>query len=235
MRTSMLATDGYKFSMAEAGWPLRDETFHAVLRRGGLQVLPFDVTLAPDVEWMPCSLPLMVAETSETFALLPKDRPSWPPDTVESFTSSSTLFSPWRPASSPCTSLLSLIQTLAFVAERSSAVALLVSFELTMRSSRLMPPLTIGSVEVSVLSLMVILQFTPATIGVSLPSYFLPEIVIVSFGRHVTGNDTNLRPSAEIAPIALESERRLLEALDTRERAQFDVLIDRLLAAAKRL
>ena len=40
---------------------------------------------------------------------------------------------------------------------------------------------------------------------------------------------------AKIAPIALESERRLLEALDTRERAQFDVLIDRLLAAAKRL
>jgi nicotinate phosphoribosyltransferase len=28
MAQSLLATDGYKFSMAEAGWPLRTETFH---------------------------------------------------------------------------------------------------------------------------------------------------------------------------------------------------------------
>ncbi len=41
--TSMLATDGYKFSMAEAGWPLRRETFYYSHRKGGAQVLPFDV------------------------------------------------------------------------------------------------------------------------------------------------------------------------------------------------
>ena len=41
--TGLLVTDGYKFSMAEAGWPLRDETFYASHRKGGLQVLPFDV------------------------------------------------------------------------------------------------------------------------------------------------------------------------------------------------
>jgi DNA-binding MarR family transcriptional regulator len=40
---------------------------------------------------------------------------------------------------------------------------------------------------------------------------------------------------ARIAPIALESERRLLATLDPRERAQFDDLIDRLLKAAKLL
>lgn len=37
---------------------------------------------------------------------------------------------------------------------------------------------------------------------------------------------------ARIAPIALASERRLLSALDPRERAQLHALIDRLLAAA---
>ena len=41
--TSMLATDGYKFSMAEAGWPLRRETFYYSHRKGGAQLLPFDV------------------------------------------------------------------------------------------------------------------------------------------------------------------------------------------------
>lgn len=40
---SVLLTDGYKFSMAEAGWPLRRETFYYSHRKGGLQVLPFDV------------------------------------------------------------------------------------------------------------------------------------------------------------------------------------------------
>lgn len=40
---------------------------------------------------------------------------------------------------------------------------------------------------------------------------------------------------ARIAPIALASEQRLLAALDTRERAQLDALIDRLLDAAKTL
>lgn len=44
MRTiSGLETDGYKFSMAEAGWPLRTETFYYSHRKGGLQVLPIDV------------------------------------------------------------------------------------------------------------------------------------------------------------------------------------------------
>jgi nicotinate phosphoribosyltransferase len=43
MGAGLLVTDGYKFSMAEAGWPLREETFSATHRRGGLQVVPFDV------------------------------------------------------------------------------------------------------------------------------------------------------------------------------------------------
>ncbi len=40
---SLLATDAYKFSMAEAGAPLRPETFYYSHRRGGPHVLPFDV------------------------------------------------------------------------------------------------------------------------------------------------------------------------------------------------
>lgn len=40
---------------------------------------------------------------------------------------------------------------------------------------------------------------------------------------------------ARIAPIALASEERLLTALDARERAQLEALIDRLLEAAKLL
>lgn len=43
MATSLLATDGYKFSMAEAGWPLRQETFYYTHRKGGLQVMPLDI------------------------------------------------------------------------------------------------------------------------------------------------------------------------------------------------
>lgn len=43
MGSSLLATDGYKFSMAEAGWPLRVETFYYCHRKGGPQLLPFDV------------------------------------------------------------------------------------------------------------------------------------------------------------------------------------------------
>jgi nicotinate phosphoribosyltransferase len=43
MGASLLATDGYKFSMAEAGWPLREETFYYCHRRGGLQVMPLDL------------------------------------------------------------------------------------------------------------------------------------------------------------------------------------------------
>jgi DNA-binding MarR family transcriptional regulator len=40
---------------------------------------------------------------------------------------------------------------------------------------------------------------------------------------------------ARIAPIALASEQRLLAALDARERAQLDALLDRLLAASREL
>src|SRR5262245_58358688 len=42
MAQSLLATDGYKFSMAEAGWPLRTETFYYSHRTGCPQVLPVD-------------------------------------------------------------------------------------------------------------------------------------------------------------------------------------------------
>lgn len=40
---TILVTDGYKFSMAEAGFPLRQETFHYTHRKGGWQYLPLDV------------------------------------------------------------------------------------------------------------------------------------------------------------------------------------------------
>jgi nicotinate phosphoribosyltransferase len=40
---SILATDGYKFAMAAAGFPLRKETFYYSHRRGGPHYLPFDV------------------------------------------------------------------------------------------------------------------------------------------------------------------------------------------------
>lgn len=40
---NLLTTDGYKFSMAEAGWPLRTETFYYTHRRGGAAIVPFDV------------------------------------------------------------------------------------------------------------------------------------------------------------------------------------------------
>ncbi len=43
MTTSVLATDGYKFRMAEVGWPLREETFYYSHRKGGWQLLPIDV------------------------------------------------------------------------------------------------------------------------------------------------------------------------------------------------
>ena len=40
---SVLMTDGYKFSMAQAGFPLRRETFHLVFRYGGPWFVPFDL------------------------------------------------------------------------------------------------------------------------------------------------------------------------------------------------
>ena len=38
----VLKTDHYKLTMAEAGWPLRNETFYYSHRRGGPHLLPFD-------------------------------------------------------------------------------------------------------------------------------------------------------------------------------------------------
>jgi nicotinate phosphoribosyltransferase len=43
MSESLLASDGYKFSMAEAGWPLRREVFYYSHRKGGFQVQPVDI------------------------------------------------------------------------------------------------------------------------------------------------------------------------------------------------
>jgi nicotinic acid phosphoribosyltransferase len=43
MTTSSLATDAYKFSMAQAGFPLRRETFYFSFRRGGVQFIPLDL------------------------------------------------------------------------------------------------------------------------------------------------------------------------------------------------
>ncbi len=40
---NLLTTDGHKFSMAEAGWPLRVETFYYAHRKGGASIVPFDV------------------------------------------------------------------------------------------------------------------------------------------------------------------------------------------------
>lgn len=44
--SSILTTDGYKLSMAEAGYPLRRETFYYTHRRGGPQVWPIDTERA---------------------------------------------------------------------------------------------------------------------------------------------------------------------------------------------
>ena len=39
----LLQTDAYKLSMAQAGFPLRPETFYLSFRRGGWQFVPFDL------------------------------------------------------------------------------------------------------------------------------------------------------------------------------------------------
>lgn len=41
--SSVLATDAYKFSMAQAGFPLRRETFYLSFRFGGFQYVPIDL------------------------------------------------------------------------------------------------------------------------------------------------------------------------------------------------
>lgn len=43
MASSILDTDGYKFSMAQAGSPLRHETFYFSFRRGGWHYNPYDL------------------------------------------------------------------------------------------------------------------------------------------------------------------------------------------------
>lgn len=59
---SILETDGYKFSMASAGFPLRRETFHYTHRKGGWSYLPVD----------PAALvrSLLPTPTAEDFAYL---------------------------------------------------------------------------------------------------------------------------------------------------------------------
>ncbi len=57
---SSLATDAYKYSMAQAGFPLRRETFYFSFRRGGPQFVPFD-------------LASIVREMVETIAPTPED------------------------------------------------------------------------------------------------------------------------------------------------------------------
>ena len=52
--SSVLATDAYKFSMAQAGFPLRRETFYFSFRFGGLHTIPFD--LAAHVRAMTAAL-----------------------------------------------------------------------------------------------------------------------------------------------------------------------------------
>lgn len=42
-KASVLMTDAYKFSMAQAGFPLREETFVLSLRKGGPFYIPFDL------------------------------------------------------------------------------------------------------------------------------------------------------------------------------------------------
>lgn len=53
---SPLMTDAYKFSMAQAGFPLRQETFYLALRRGGPHFIPFNFaevarSLLLDLAW----------------------------------------------------------------------------------------------------------------------------------------------------------------------------------------
>lgn len=55
---SVLMTDGYKFSMAQAGFPLREETFYLSCRKGGPYYIPFNfaevaTALIPDIQTDP--------------------------------------------------------------------------------------------------------------------------------------------------------------------------------------
>ncbi len=111
MATSLLMTDGYKLSMAEAGWPLRRETFYCSHRRGGPQVVPFDAVaevkaLLPrvtndDVSWLAqngyevgagCRAALSMHD-AVTVRALPKGSVFWPREPIFSVTGPSALVS----------------------------------------------------------------------------------------------------------------------------------------------
>lgn len=51
MTRSILETDAYKFSMQDAGWPLRMETFVLFHRKGGPQIMPFDINQRVSELW----------------------------------------------------------------------------------------------------------------------------------------------------------------------------------------
>ncbi|MBL8953914.1 MAG: nicotinate phosphoribosyltransferase [Myxococcaceae bacterium] len=111
MAASLLMTDGYKFSMAEAGWPLRRETFYWSHRKGGAQVLPFDAraevaALLPSVEegelkWLAengyeCGPGLKAAlskSTAVSVHALPKGAVFYPREPILSVTGPSALVS----------------------------------------------------------------------------------------------------------------------------------------------
>ena len=67
--TNILQTDGYKFSMAQAGFPMRPETFYFSFRKGGPQWIPFDLEaeirkMIPDVPTLKGSPELEYAEAN---------------------------------------------------------------------------------------------------------------------------------------------------------------------------
>lgn len=62
---TLLMTDGYKFSMAEAGFPLREETFYCSHRKGGWQYIPLDIK-----SFIESSLPQAGPQMDEDFAYL---------------------------------------------------------------------------------------------------------------------------------------------------------------------
>lgn len=66
--TDMLQTDGYKFSMAQAGFPMRPETFYFSFRKGGSHWIPFDLeaeirSMIPEVKTLQGDPKLRFAET----------------------------------------------------------------------------------------------------------------------------------------------------------------------------
>lgn len=111
MAASLLMTDGYKLSMAEAGWPLRRETFYWSHRRGGPQVLPFDAraeVLAAlpfgepdDFAWLaahgyecgPCYKAGLERHAAVSVQALPKGAVFWPREPIMSATGPSALVS----------------------------------------------------------------------------------------------------------------------------------------------